>query len=153
MKIAFDTNVLAYAEGIGDAQRHGAAVDLIARLSPGSAVLPVQALGGLYNVLTRKGGRSGTAARRAILLWRDSFPLIGTSPAVMLAASDLAVDHRLSIWDAVILAAAAEDGCRLLLSEDMQEGFVWRGVTVTNPFTANRHPLLEGLLKTSTTHR
>lgn len=153
MKVAFDTNVLAYAEGLGDAQRHAAAVDLIAGLSPGAAVLPVQALGELYNVLTRKGGRSGIAARQAIFLWRDSFPLIGTSPAVMMAASDLAVDHRFFIWDAVILAAAAEDGCRLLLSEDLQEGFSWRGVTVTNPFLANRHPLLEGLLKTSTRPR
>ena len=46
----------------------------------------------------------------------------------MLAATDLAVDRDLSIWDAVILAAAADAGCRLLLSEDMQDGFAWRGL-------------------------
>ena len=64
----------------------------------------------------------------------------------MLAAMDLAADHDLSIWDAVILAAAADAGCRLLLSEDMQDGFAWRGLTVANPFADRRHPLLTAIL-------
>jgi predicted nucleic acid-binding protein len=61
---------------------------------------------------------------------------------VVLAATDLAADHQLTIWDATILAAAAEAGCRLLLSEDMQGGFTWRGVTIVNPFAAIPHALL-----------
>src|SRR5438309_751380 len=48
--------------------------------------------------------------------------------------------------DAVILASAADAGCRLLLSEELQEGFTWSGVTVTNPFVASRHPLLDAML-------
>lgn len=64
----------------------------------------------------------------------------------MLNATDLATDHNLRIWDAVVLSASAEAGCRLLLSEDLQEGFTWRGVTVTNPFAATKHVLLEALL-------
>ena len=59
---------------------------------------------------------------------------------------NLAAGHRLSWWDAVIVAAAAEGRCRLLLSEDLQEGFTWNGVTVTNPFSGSRHPLLEAML-------
>jgi predicted nucleic acid-binding protein len=145
LRLALDTNVLAYAEGIGDAARYARALELLDRLPQDAGVIPVQALGELYNVLIRKSGRSRIDARRAILAWSDSFVLAGTSSAVMLAASDLAVDHGLSIWDAVILAAAAEAGCRLLLSEDLQEGFTWRGVTVTNPFGELPHPLLEGL--------
>jgi predicted nucleic acid-binding protein len=64
----------------------------------------------------------------------------------MLNATDLATDHHFGVWDAVILSASAEAGCRLLLSEDLQEGFTWRGVTVTNPFGPTRHPLLDALL-------
>lgn len=63
----------------------------------------------------------------------------------MVAAADLSTDHRFSIWDAVILSAAAQ-GCRLLLSEDLQDGFTWGGVTVVNPFASPRHTLLEALL-------
>jgi predicted nucleic acid-binding protein len=61
-------------------------------------------------------------------------------------AADLATDHRLGIWDAVILTAASHAGCRLLLSEDLQEGFTWGGVTVVNPFAFPRHALLSALL-------
>ena len=64
----------------------------------------------------------------------------------MLAAADLATHHQLSTWDSVILSAAAESGCRLLLTEDMQEGFTWKGVTVTNPFATSKHELLAALL-------
>jgi predicted nucleic acid-binding protein len=39
-----------------------------------------------------------------------------------------------------MLAAAAQAGCRLLLSEDMQDGFTWRGVTIRNPFAATPPP-------------
>ena len=63
---------------------------------------------------------------------------------------DLAADHGLSIWDAVIVAGAAQAGCRLLLSEDLQNGFTWQGVTVVNPFAPEVHPLLREALKNST---
>jgi predicted nucleic acid-binding protein len=45
------------------------------------------------------------------------------------------------------LATAADTGCRLLLSEDMQNGFTWNGVTVANPFATIRHPLLDAILQ------
>jgi predicted nucleic acid-binding protein len=72
--------------------------------------------------------------------------LIETSQSVLSSAIDLAVQHKLRIWDAVILSAASEASCRLLLSEDLQNGFTWRGVTVANPFAAKKHALLAGLL-------
>lgn len=61
-------------------------------------------------------------------------------------ATELAAEHRLQIWDSIVLAVASASRCRLLLSEDMQEGFAWGGVTVVNPFAAARHPLLQDLL-------
>jgi predicted nucleic acid-binding protein len=106
----------------------------------------VQVLGELFNVLTRKASRPRAAARAITLSWRDTFSLLDTSETVMLTATDLAADHRLNIWDSVILSAAAQAGCRLLLSQDFQNGFTWNGVTVTDPFSASRHPLLEALI-------
>jgi predicted nucleic acid-binding protein len=146
MRVALDTNVLAYAEGVNGAQMRKAALELVERLPEGTALLPVQTLGELFNLLVRKAKRSPGRARKAILSWRDAFPLVETSADVMIAAADLATDHQLSIWDSVVLAAAAESGCRLLLTEDMQEGFTWNGVTVTNPFATSKHELLAALL-------
>jgi predicted nucleic acid-binding protein len=146
MRVALDTNVLAYAEGVNDPAKKRTALGLLQRLPADAIVLPVQTLGELFHVLVRKVGRAPTDARRAILGWRDIFAVVETSSSVMLAAADLATDHRFSIWDAVVLSAAAEAGCRLLLSEDLQDGFTWNGVTVANPFTSSRHPLLDALL-------
>jgi predicted nucleic acid-binding protein len=146
VRVALDTNVLAYAEGVnGDAMKQ-AALELIQKLPVGATLVPAQTLGELFNVLVRKAGRTPASARSAILSWSDAFTPIETSPAVMLATADLAVDHQFGIWDAVILAAAAAAGCRLLLSEDLHEGFTWRGVTLTNPFAPSLHPLLAAML-------
>jgi predicted nucleic acid-binding protein len=146
VRVALDTNVLAYAEGINAAQRRGSALDLVQRLPQEATVIPVQVLGELFNVLVRKGGRSRADAREALLGWRDTFPVIETSPEIMLTAVDLATDHQFGIWDAVILSAASQAGCRLLLSEDLQDGFTWGGVTVINPFASPRHLLLEAII-------
>ena len=146
MRIALDTNVLAYAEGINGTKRRDAALALIRRLPQEATVVPVQVLGELFNVLVRKGGRSRSDARDALQSWRDTFPVAETSAEVMVLAADLATDHQLGIWDSVVLSAASQSGCRLLLSEDLQEGFTWAGVTVVDPFSLPRHALLHALL-------
>jgi predicted nucleic acid-binding protein len=149
VRVGLDTNILAYAEGVKGLAMKRVALEFVQKLPEGAALLPVQALGELYNVLVRKAGRSRAKARAAILSWRDAFPVIETSDEVMLAAADLATGHQFGIWDAVILSAAAAAGCHLLLSEDLQPGFTWKGVTVTNPFSSPLHPLLDAMLATN----
>jgi len=145
ISVAVDTSVLAYAEGTNGAPKQQVALDLLSALPPESTLLPAQTLGELFNVLVKKAHRSHADAQRAVLAWGDAFPLIETSSDVMLAATNLASDHQLGIWDAIVLAAAADAGCRLLLSEDLQDGFTWGGVTIANPFATTRHPLLNAL--------
>jgi len=147
VKVALDTNILAYIEGVNGASRKASAAAMVARLPAGSIYVPVQVLGELFRVLVRKAKYKAASARTAVFNFLDIFPPIETSPSVLTAAADLSVDHGLDIWDAIILAAAASAGCRLLLSEDMQEGFTWNGVTVANPFSAKRHELLDELLE------
>jgi len=146
MKVCLDTSVLAHAEGVDGASRRNSALDLIRQLPQERVVIPVQVMGELFNVLVRKAGRPRHTARDALLSWRDSFALVETSREIMLMAADLANDHQLGIWDSVILSTASQAGCRLLLSEDLQEGFTWAGVTIVNPFGSPRHPLLETVL-------
>ncbi len=146
MRVALDTNLLVYAEGVDSDSRRGAALGVLERLPDDAPVVPVQVLGELFNVLVRKGRRSREEARAAVMVWSGSYPLIATTDKVLTAGIELAQKHRLFVWDAVILSAAAESGCRLLLSEDMHDGFAWSGVTIVNPFAPDPHPLLERLL-------
>ena len=54
MRVALDTNILVYAEGIDGPVRQAAALDVIDALAAEEIILPVQALGELFRVLTRK---------------------------------------------------------------------------------------------------
>jgi predicted nucleic acid-binding protein len=146
MNVALDTNVLAYAEGVNGILARDRALAVLEGLPPESTFVPVQTLGELYNVLVKRARRPRAEAVAAVLSWGDAFPLIESSNDVLLAATDLSGAHQLGIWDALILSAAADARCRLLLSEDLQDGFTWRGVTVANPFSEPPHPLLDALL-------
>lgn len=146
MRLALDTNVLAYAEGVNGSAMANIAWELIARLHGSSTFLPAQVVGELFHLLVRKAGFAPKRAHNALVNWQDAFPVIETSQPVLLAALDLAVRHRLRIWDSLVLAAAASASCRLLLSDDLHDGFTWSGVTVVNPFAAKPNPLLEELL-------
>ena len=67
-------------------------LELVQRLPEGTTLLAGAnaRVGELFNLLVRKAGRPPARARKAILSWRDIFPLIETSAEVMLAAADLA---------------------------------------------------------------
>jgi predicted nucleic acid-binding protein len=134
MRVALDTNVLAYAEGLGDDVRCQLASDLISKLDPINSLLPVQVLGELSRILTTKLKKSSADVRELLLSWSDSVVVADTTWTAFQSAIDLTVDHQISMWDALIMSVAAENKCRLLISEDFQNGFTWRGVTVVNPF-------------------
>lgn len=142
MKIALDTSILAYAEGAGEDARCTSARALLEDLAASEALIPAQVMGELYRVLTGRLKRDAAVVRSALLDWSDAYPVGDSSWPAFQAAIDLACNHQMQIWDGLILSVAAENRCRLLLSEDLQHGFIWRGVTVINPFEHVRHPLL-----------
>lgn len=146
MRVALDTNVLAYAQGVNGEAMKKVTLGLVGALPASGVVLPAQVIAELFQVLIRKGQLTSAQARAAILNWCNVFPVAETSLPVLLGAAELAVSHRFSFWDGMVLASASEAGCRLLLSEDLQPGFIWNSVTVANPFATPKHPLLQNLL-------
>jgi predicted nucleic acid-binding protein len=146
IRLAVDTNILVYAEGQGDAARCARANDLMRRLSNEQIVLPVQVLAELFRVLRGKFGRPSAEVRLTIARWINLFGASDSTASALHAALQLASDEGLQIWDALILAVAAEQRCSLLLSEDLQHGSTWHGVTVVSPFAEPVHPRLAALL-------
>lgn len=138
--VALDTNILVYAEGVERAADDAAKIlqsrRLMRRFADARArtVVAAQTLAELHNVLVRRRRLSPSDASMAVRGWIERADVVATSVATLDAALDLTSAHGLPIFDAVILAAAAEGRCDLLLSEDFQDGFAWRGVVVTNPF-------------------
>ena len=109
-------------------------------------LLPAQTLGELYRVLYKKAKRNSEETRDAILNWADSFDIMDSTWSSFQAAFDLSTFHKLQIWDALILSVAAENRCRFLLSEDFQNGFTWKGVTIVNPFASPLNTLFKSIL-------
>lgn len=153
IRVALDTNILAYLAGVSRDARDDAKIELVRNLigrlgEAVSLVAPTQTLGELFVVL-RRGRASAEEARTILLEFAQAFGSSASETRTALAAADLVVDHKLQFWDALIVTAAAEVGCALLLSEDMQDGFVTRGLTVINPLRDPLHPKLAGLLERS----
>lgn len=149
-RVALDTNILAYVAGVeripADKDKVEKARQLFAQLADAaSLIVPVQTLGELFIVLSR-ASTPADEARGIVLEFSQSLETVDSSAAIAEAALDLVVDHHLQYWDALILSAAASARATLLLSEDMQDGFVWRGVTIVNPFAPLRHRKLVALI-------
>ena len=64
-----------------------------------------------------------------------AFPTVDITPALFRAAVAVHQRFQVSYWDAAILAAAKHMGCHTVFSEDLNDGQVYDGVTVVNPFT------------------
>ena len=129
MKPFLDTNILVYAqEGSAQGER---AREIVAA----GGIVSVQILNELASVLSRKLKRSWSEVAAVIDDVRaavdEPLPL---TLSLHLSALELARDHKASFYDALVLAAALEAGCRTLYSEDFQHGRRFGDCTTVNPF-------------------
>lgn len=149
IRIAFDTNILVYLANTSatpaDTAKTVRLLDMMERLEgQADLVVPVQALGELNTVLRRN---TVTSERASLILeqWTASSENPPSAVSTLRIALDLSRRHRLQFWDSLIVAAATEAGCSLLLSEDMQNGFAVGGLTVVNPLIDKPHRALARL--------
>ncbi len=126
----FDTNVLVYL-----ASRDQAKADRAEAVVAIGGAISVQVLNELVAV----------ARRKMQLTWKDTWAFLSllrgllTVHPVTIETHEtglrLAERHNLSIYDAMIAAAALHADCDTLWSEDMQHGMVINGrLRVLNPF-------------------
>ena len=131
-----DTNVLVYAHDRTAGAKRRIAADLVNVLvRRREAVVSVQVLVEFAVTVTQKIPVRLSLARTAEIL-RDLAVLRVVSPTAddVLAAVDLAGRCSLSMWDAMILRAAASEGVAIVWSEDLSDGRSYDGVEVRNPF-------------------
>lgn len=135
MIVGVDTNILAHAEGVNGAEMQHTALSIIRDIPAADVIIPVQVLAELYRVLFIKAKWQRGRAEKAVMQWAGFHVVEDVTFPRFQKAAMLATAHQLTILDAMILATAADSGCRFLLSEDMNSGFSWQGCTVVNPFS------------------
>lgn len=132
-----DTNVLVYARDPRDAIKYGRAGEWIRMLwNEQRGRTSVQVLSEYYDVITRKFAKQIKPEDA----WDDVQRFLAWNPQsidseVLVNARGLQERHRLSWWDCLIVAAAQAQECVLLLTEDMQDGANYSGVSIRNPFS------------------
>lgn len=104
--------------------------------SSDEGVIALQSLAELHGLLIRKAALTPASAHEVIRTLAGAFETQPTDEATLAGALELSNRHRLQIFDAIILSVAAQAGCEILYSEDMQHGFAWNGVRIVNPFLA-----------------
>ena len=130
----FDTNVLVYADDKAAPAKQRRALELVAEhRRAGTGVVSLQVLQEYFVTVTRKLGVDVRIVRRKVELLAE-FDVAAPDVADILAAIDLHRLHGFSFWDALVLRAAKQSGCSVLLSEDFQESREVDGVRVVNPF-------------------
>ena len=134
MRSFLDTNILVYADAGDEPVKQACAIALLRRhREAGTGVLSTQVLQEFVNVALRKL-RLPVELIRERLAFYQRFDLVATTPTLIEAALDLHLLRGLSFYDALIAQAATVSACQQLLSEDMQDGQLIKGVRIVNPF-------------------
>ena len=145
--IAFDTNVLIYAEDASDrGERHARAAALLARLANTGAIIPVQVLCEFVNVCRNKAVVPLDLAVGKVGNYQLLFETPPTEVADVQKAALVAVRYKLQFFDALIVTVAARFGADALLSEDMQDGLEIEGLRIINPFNPANREAVDRLL-------
>lgn len=133
-----DTNVLVYAFDASAGAKQTSARQLLERLwNTGTGCLSVQVLQEFFVIVTRKVAEplsvdEATERIREFAAWK----VFAATANDILASIALQKQARLNFWDAMVIQAAAELGCVVLWTEDMNDGQLVRGVRIHNPFSA-----------------
>jgi predicted nucleic acid-binding protein len=136
MSVFFDTNVLVYCTDTTAPDKQTSARSLVARSgAAGDALVSTQVLIELFHVLTRKQKLPLSTAQTLIQAY-TSWPVIDSDLALVNAAIEKSIQHKLSIWDAMVIEAALRAKAAVLYTEDLQHGQRFYTLTVVNPFIA-----------------
>jgi len=130
----FDSNILIYADDDGEPEKQSMARGLIENyFGAGLGVVSVQVLQEYFNVVTKKQKMDASVARVKVELL-SKFVANITLPEDVLLAIDVFRLHRLSFWDSMLVRSAKQAECKILFSEDMQDGRMIDGLQIVNPF-------------------
>ena len=131
----FDTNVLIYAAIRQDEQKSKTALELIRHALEVNhdGVISTQVMTEFVNVLQSRFKVSA----EAIDEWVSQFyPLLATEVTMDAVRNAMRIkeEYGIQYYDALIVATAEKLGCAEIVSEDLNDGQLYRGMAVVNPF-------------------
>ena len=132
-----DTNVFIYQLEASDPRKYPIAERIVRdAVATGNACISFQVIQECLNTVTRKAEIALDVAGAQAYLETVLAPLctVAASVALYRRGLDIQARWRLGFYDALIVAAALEAGCKRLCTEDLQHGQRIEGLTIDNPF-------------------
>ena len=132
-----DTNIALYCFDDTTPLKQSRAKDLMAHgASSGMGVVSYQVLQEFCNVASASKRLALSAEQTMAFASLLLAPMNKVEPSLALLASALKIKAEVgySFYDSLIVAAAAQAGCHILYSEDMQHGQLVAGLRIVNPF-------------------
>lgn len=132
-----DANILFYAVDVDAGYKHTIAQDLVRHAPHSSCLITLQALGEVYNSVSRRKPQHRGDAELLLVSLEESVPIVSANIADVLLAIQEQKRRPLQFWDTLLWATAWRHGCSTILTEDAQSSDVVGGVRYLNPFTAH----------------
>ena len=137
-KTFLDTNIFIYAIDTSskEKKKRERARDLVKHhIINECGVISIQVLQEFFQVSTHKI-KKPLSIEEALefLQYISILQIIRPDYNMVTAAIHLHKNNSISFWDAMILQSAKAADCKLILSEDLQDGFRLDELTIKNPF-------------------
>jgi len=132
-----DTNVLIYSFDSRSKAKQKRASDLVdTALTTHRGIISYQVVQEFLNATTRKFADVLSLDEARVYLERVLMRLCEVFPDTRLFSQALSIssDMRISFYDALIVTSAMVGGCRILWTEDLQNGRRIRNLEIRNPF-------------------
>ena len=135
-KTFVDTNILIYAFTRDETDKQEIALSVLDQCQP---VISTQVLKEFANVLLKKGNVGMERVRAVIGEITEVADIVNEELTLIVAAFDICERYRFSFYDSLIIAAAINSQCSVLLSEDLQDGqIIDNKLKIVDPFRRNR---------------
>lgn len=132
-----DTNILVYAYDASAGEKHKKALEIMENLwDSGNGIISSQVLQEFFVNVTKKISKPlNVIATKEIVKDLLKWKTVIINGEIILEAIDIHTQHKLSFWDSMIIVSAIGGGADTILSEDLSDKQVIRGITIKNPFT------------------
>ena len=135
-KVFLDTNIIIYAYDSSAGKKHEVAREILTGLwDSGLGVISTQVLQEFFVNVTKKIPKPiDIDLAKGIIEDFLRWDVVVNDGESLLDAIDILVEYNYSFWDSMIIQAAVKGGAELLLTEDLEDGKVVKGVEIRNPF-------------------
>jgi len=129
--IALDTNILIYSHFRNDEHKREIAHELLTCCP----IVSTQVVSEYLNVMKRLLSIPKIELLELCAQWMNECHIQIVEKSTVDIAKKIIQRHDFQLFDAIIIAAALESGCKTLYSEDMQHNMkIDRQLTIINPF-------------------